>query len=162
MYPDGEGPGCIEINEATFLGIKQYGYTFEKDNKLIEKSVFAGIPRDSLSYEQIVELSEGKTLESTSKLRFYKSFSSLNIKIKEITVKIKRSNDKKLVGNKYMPIHVNVRSRDSIINKMLKILKKLNNNLGRTLKNPILVVIQFLFLRLLELINFTVYYIGIK
>ena len=107
-------------------------------------------------------MSEGKTLESTSKLRFYKSFSSLNIKIKEITVKIKRSNDKKLVGNKYMPIHVNVRSRDSIINKMLKILKKLNNNLGRTLKNPILVVIQFLFLRLLELINFTVYYIGIK
>ena len=54
-------------------------------------------------------------MESTSKLRFYKSFSSLNIKIKEISVKIKRSNDKKLVGNKYMPIHVNVRSRDSII-----------------------------------------------
>ena len=87
MYPDGEGPGCIEINEATFLGIKQQGYTFEKDNKLIDKSVFAGIPRDSLTYEQIVELSEGKTLESTSKLRFYKSFSSLNIKIKEITPK---------------------------------------------------------------------------
>ena len=151
MYPDGEGPGCIEINEATFLGIKQQGYTFEKDNKLIDKSVFAGIPRDSLTYEQIVELSEGKTLESTSKLRFYKSFSSLNIKIKEISVKIKRSNDKKLVGNKYMPTHVNVRSRDSIISpasppgqlcllggrdrdKRIIRLKKLKNNLGRTLR----------------------------
>ena len=39
----------IEIEEAIFLGIKQYGYKFEKDGKVIEKSVFAGVPRDSLS-----------------------------------------------------------------------------------------------------------------
>ena len=53
MSPGGEGPGCVNITEATFLGIKQYGYKFEKEGKVIERSVFAGVPRNSLTYTQI-------------------------------------------------------------------------------------------------------------
>ena len=127
--------GGINITEATFLGIKQYGYKFEKEGKVIEKSVFAGVPRDSLSYEQILELSEGKTLHTSSKLRFYKSFINLNIKVKEVSINIKANSDKKLIENKYLPLHINVRSKESIVNKVVKILNKINNNFSKLIKS---------------------------
>jgi hypothetical protein len=81
----------IEIKEATFLGIKQYGYTYEENNQLVEKSVFAGVARNSLTYQDILNLKNGGSIQSKNKLRFYKSFQTLNIKIKEVTVKIKKT-----------------------------------------------------------------------
>ena len=89
---------------------------------MVDKSVFAGVPRDSLSYEQIIELSEGKTLKSISRSRFYRSFVNLNIKIKEVSISITKTNDKKLIDNKYMPININLKSKENIIRKISKIL----------------------------------------
>ena len=51
------------INEAYFLGIKQYGYYyFDGDNK-IEKSVIAGVPSNSLEFEEIKKLFNESKLE---------------------------------------------------------------------------------------------------
>ena len=39
------------IGEAYFLGNKQYGYYYyDKNNNYVGKSVFAGIPRNSLTF----------------------------------------------------------------------------------------------------------------
>ena len=47
----------LMIKEAYFLGIKKYGYQYlDKDGNLITKSVFAGIERDSLTWEEIIKL----------------------------------------------------------------------------------------------------------
>jgi hypothetical protein len=113
----------INIKNATFLGIKQYGYQFEQNNNLIDKSIFAGVPRNSLAYSQILELKHGKTIESASKLRFYKSFLDLNIKIKEVNVKVKKNNSKVLVNNKYVPLNINLVNNKSLFNQVIKLLR---------------------------------------
>jgi hypothetical protein len=48
----------VLVKEAYFLGIKQYGYSFmDKDSRaVVNKSVFAGVKRDSLTLDQIKEL----------------------------------------------------------------------------------------------------------
>ena len=44
----------IIIQEACFVGPKKYGYWYyDKDGNRIEKSVFAGVPRNSLTFEEI-------------------------------------------------------------------------------------------------------------
>lgn len=51
------------IKEAYFLGIKKQGYQYvDKNNNLITKSVFAGIQRDSLTFDEVIKLSIGYTL----------------------------------------------------------------------------------------------------
>lgn len=120
----------VLIDNATFLGIKQYGYQYQQNNQFIEKSVFAGVPRDSFTSQQILELKNGNTIKSINKLRFYKSFQTLNIKIKEVSIVIKKNNGKTLVENKYIPENINIVSKDSVLSKTVKILRKL-----KTLKN---------------------------
>ena len=45
-----------------------------------------------------------------------------------------------LVDNKYRPLNINVRSKESIVSKVVKILRKLNSNLSKLVKplQPIL------------------------
>lgn len=63
------------IDKAYFLGIKQYGYQYtDKDNKLVNKSIFSGVERDSLPIESVISLFKGITLTNKVKTRFYKSF----------------------------------------------------------------------------------------
>lgn len=97
------------IDKATFIGIKQYGYTYtNKDGLTTEKSVFAGAPRNSLSYTTIQKLFEGETVPLAPQIRFFKSFSDLSIKIKEVNIDIKKNVNKPLIGNKYKPIKISV------------------------------------------------------
>lgn len=70
--------GKLIIKEATFLVNKQYGYTFEDNGQIVEKSVFAGCVRDSITYEDICKLNEGLSVDSKVKQRFYKSFINQN------------------------------------------------------------------------------------
>lgn len=58
-----------KINEAYFLGIKQYGYKYFDNNKLIEKSVFAGVSRDSLTFNDVKNIFNGKVLEINNNKR---------------------------------------------------------------------------------------------
>jgi hypothetical protein len=90
------------IDKAYFLGIKQYGYYYhDKNNQVIEKSVFAGVPRDSLTFENVKTIFNGGIIEKNIPIRFYKSFNSLNITIKNSKLKIKMNSKKRLVNNRY-------------------------------------------------------------
>ena len=54
--------GC-RISEAYFLGIKQYGYWYlDETGQRIEKSVWAGVPRDSISFQDMVNLFNHKII----------------------------------------------------------------------------------------------------
>jgi hypothetical protein len=96
----------LTIKEAYFLGIKKYGYTYLDNNKLITKSVFAGVERDSLTFEEIIKLFKGKKITKQISIRFYKSFNNLNIKISNTHITIQKSYDKELVNNKYIPLSI--------------------------------------------------------
>lgn len=102
------------IKEAYFLGIKKYGYQYlDENNQLITKSVFAGIHRDSLTIDEIVKLSQGFSLVKEIPLRFYKSLRFLSITINSTHLTISRSLDKKLVNNKYLPLHLETLNSDN-------------------------------------------------
>ena len=121
------------IEEAYFLGIKQYGYYYyDEENKRIEKSVFAGVTRNSLSFQEIREISKGKSLKKDIQNRFFKSFNNLDVRIKTTKLTIKQNNDKNLINNNYIPKHIKDLNHDLdnrtlfnyLKNKVLSILKK--------------------------------------
>jgi len=95
------------IQEALFLGLKKYGYWYlDKYNHKIEASVFAGVKRNSLTFNEIIDLYQGLTIHKTIDNRFYKSFNSLNISIKSANISITKSDRKVLVDNIYLPPHI--------------------------------------------------------
>lgn len=103
------------IKEAYFLGIKQYGYWYldDKGNR-IEKSVFAGVKRDSLTFDQILRLFKGEIISTLTEQRRFKSLKKLNITLKNITTHISFKPSKLLENNKYLPIRLN----NNIIKKL--------------------------------------------
>lgn len=59
------------ILEAYILGIKQYGYKYlSDDNKIITKSTFAGVSKDSLTFEEIIKLFNGESIVKYIPIRF--------------------------------------------------------------------------------------------
>jgi hypothetical protein len=97
----------LTIKEAYFLGIKKYGYQYlDKNNNLVTKSTFAGIEKNSLTFDEIIKLSKGEKLVKEIPLRFYKSFQNLSITIDSTHVTISRSLDKALINNFYLPLHL--------------------------------------------------------
>jgi hypothetical protein len=98
----------IVIQEACFVGPKKYGYWYiDKDGNRIEKSVFAGVPRNSLTFNQIKAIFNGEIVTINVDNRFFKSFKNLNIDIKNTFITIKNTNDKTLLNNEYFPIKIN-------------------------------------------------------
>lgn len=62
------------IKESLIFDIKKYGYWYIDDNnRKIEKSVIAGVPRDSISFEELRKLSNGEILTKELPIRFYTS-----------------------------------------------------------------------------------------
>jgi hypothetical protein len=105
-YMKDELKGLI-IKEAYFLGIKKYGFQYsDESGNLITRSTFAGIQRDSLTFDEIIKLAQGSTLVKEIPLRFYKSLKNLSINIDSTYVSITRSLDKHLINNNYIPIHL--------------------------------------------------------
>ena len=51
-----------------------------------EKSVFAGVPRNSLSYRDIIHMSKGGEIHVKPQTRFFKSFIHFNITIKHVNL----------------------------------------------------------------------------
>ena len=121
--------GCI-INEAYFLGIKQYGYHYiDNEGNRVYKSTFAGVPKNTISFEEIKDIHMGKSITKFVNSRFYKSFKDLSITIKnDVKVILSRSNEKHLINNTYLPLKVNNLRIDSLFfnklkRKCLKLLK---------------------------------------
>ena len=122
------------IKEAYFLGIKEYGYYYtDENNNRVEKSTFAGIPKNSLSFQEIINIHNGETIIKHIPIRFYKSFKDLSINIKSnIEIQLNRVNNKKLVNNLYIQPQINFPLNkfslfDLIKNKILILIKKYFN-----------------------------------
>jgi hypothetical protein len=132
------------IEEAYFLGIKQYGYTYRDMvngdiYQYIEKSVFAGVPRNILNLKEIKSIFDGDTIKKQIPLRFYKNFKDLSIKIKsDLEMVLTRSNDKQLINNQYIPMNIDNLNHDNL-------------SLFNKLKNKILKLFKFIFLILKSL-----------
>lgn len=103
------------ISEAYFFGIKKYGFKYtDNEGNIINKSVFAGIERDSLSWSKIETLAKDDILIIPQKENFVKTISDLNIQIikPEVNSNIKISKfssspyEKKLNSNNYIPIEL--------------------------------------------------------
>jgi DNA polymerase elongation subunit (family B) len=95
------------IKKAYFFGIKKYGFI---DNNDQIHSVFSGIERNSLSWDEIELISKGITIMKSSPPRFFKNISDLNIKIKhDLKTAVEFNPRKKLSRNKYLPIYINIK-----------------------------------------------------
>ena len=124
------------ISKAIFLGIKQYCYQYFNEGKeLVTKTVFAGVKRDTLTYDDFVNLSQGKEIHINNGNRFHRSLSKFTIQIKESNITIKQNVNKTLINNEYLPLNINLTSKNffnkiyifnkilNIFNKLIKILK---------------------------------------
>ena len=108
------------------MGIKQYGYWYlNSKGERIVKTVFAGVTRDSLTFEQIVSMLNGAEITVQNKDRFFKSLNKLTIQIKSTQTIIKQNTNKKLVNNEYLPIHIyyGVEVDNLFINLLVSVLK---------------------------------------
>jgi len=95
------------IKKAYFLGIKKYGYI---DNNNITHSVFSGVQRNSLTWNEIELIAKGITIEKQSPAKYYKNLENLNINIKNnLKTSIQFNTRKVLANNKYLPISINVK-----------------------------------------------------
>jgi hypothetical protein len=114
------------IQEAYFLGIKQYGYKYLNNNQIIEKSTFAGVPKNSLTFNEIIKLFNGDILIKLIPIRFFKSIINLEINIKPTKITIKKNSNKKLLNNIYLPINIfNLNNSLDNRSKFIKISNKI-------------------------------------
>lgn len=95
------------IQEAYFFGVKQYGYWFLDDfNNKIEQSVFAGVTRNSISFEDVKRIFNGGVFIHKGVLRFFKSFKDLNITIKHVDISVSKNSGKLLINNVFIPTEI--------------------------------------------------------
>jgi DNA polymerase type B, organellar and viral len=96
--------GVEKISEAYFIGPKEYALKII--NKKGEEKIFttfAGVKKDSLTWNQILQIVKGEEVIVKSYNRFYRSFQALTIKIKnEVEIKIKAKPNKVLKDNNYL------------------------------------------------------------
>lgn len=96
------------IDKAYFLGIKQYGYAYKDlGGNTLNKSVWAGITRDILSFEILADIANGATHHIVTEKRFFRDFSNLDIAIKPVNIKVTDNREKLLVDNQYYPACIN-------------------------------------------------------
>jgi len=108
------------IKQGYFLGIKKYGY-IDENNEV--HSIFSGIERNSLSWNEIVQIANGFTVIKQSRVRFFKNLISLNITIKNsLETSIIFNPRKKLINNLYQPLKINNNILITV-NYYLKIIK---------------------------------------
>ena len=92
------------INEAYFVGPKKYGYYLINELGIKkEYSVFSGVPRNSLTFNEVKDIFEGKIITKTINNRFFKSIQTLDITIKDTIISIKNDYNKTLINNIYYP-----------------------------------------------------------
>ena len=124
--------GC-QIKKAYFLGIKKYGYV-DSNGKI--HSIFSGVERDSLTWNEIEQVANGFTIMKNSSVKFFKSFNNLNITIQNnLKTSIEFRTRKLNINNKYLPIKINIKTFVKfhyyfriIINKIIKIINKYGIN----------------------------------
>lgn len=96
--------GVETISEAYFIGPKEYALKiFNKENEEIVFTTFAGVKKDYLTWDQILQIVKGETIEVKSYNRFYRNFKNLTVRVKdEVEIKIKANPNKILKDNDYL------------------------------------------------------------
>jgi len=90
------------IDLACFLGNKKYGLSYtDYDGKIQHLTVFAGAKRDSLTFNEIMLMSQGKTVHKLYDDVFFKDFRKMEITIKPRELDLKMSTSKNLFNNFY-------------------------------------------------------------
>jgi len=120
------------IKKGYFLGVKKYGY-LDDNNKT--HSIFSGVERNSLTFNEIEQIAKGVSLTKPSTAKFYKNINNLNIIIKEsLQTTISYNTRKTLLNNKYLPIRINIKFLikidfyfRTIKNKILNLINKFDN-----------------------------------
>ena len=125
------------FEEATFLGIKQYGYWYNENGERKERSIFAGVKRNSLSYEDITKLSQSENVPVQHQSRFFKSLNNLSIKIKTVDIHITKNNPKALINGKYVAPHVELLNNSSYIFNVKKALLTLRLRIQKKIANQL-------------------------
>jgi hypothetical protein len=128
------------IAEAYFIGppTVKYGYyiidSISRRGERKEYSVFSGVPRNSLTFAEVKSIYEGQTVTKNIPNRFYKSFTDLNITIKNTSITIVakgiNTNDKVLVNNTYLPPKLH----NGFHNSFVIMLNKFKNLIIKNLK----------------------------
>lgn len=117
------------IKKAYFLGIKKYGYL---DDNNFTHSIFSGIERNSLTWNEIEQIANGVSLIKHSPTRFYKNLNNLNIIIKEsLETTITFNTRKTLLNNKYLPIKININFLITLDYYLILIKKRIINILKK-------------------------------
>ena len=94
----------ILVDRAYFIGIKQYGYTYkDQDGNKQDKSIWAGVTRDTIPFEIIESIAKGNTHKVLAENRFYRDLVNLNILIKDVEITLKDNKEKILLKNNYLP-----------------------------------------------------------
>ncbi len=70
--------------------------------------MWAGIERDSLSFDEIRKLARGEVIKKTSKPIFFRNMTDLTLSISPVTANIKRATGKEIMNNEYKPQVVNL------------------------------------------------------
>lgn len=117
------------ISQGLFLGIKQYGYIIDDT----DKSVFAGVPRNTIKFSELKAIASGETLNKKVNNKFIKSMKDLKMKILSSNLNIKANNEKILINNRYYPITVNIPANYSNTNKLLRIFKGILRIINRVI-----------------------------
>lgn len=95
------------IQQAYFLGIKQYGYWLkDPQGQHQERSVFAGVPRNAVTWPEIQSLYQGggqATITKQIPQVFHHNLSELKIEIHPTQLTLAFNPDKQLINNHYLP-----------------------------------------------------------
>jgi hypothetical protein len=126
--------GVETIAAATFVGLKKYGIrVIDKDGNIRDSSTFAGVPKDTLTFDEVNSIHNGIPLVKNLKDRFSKSFNTLNIKTQtNVKLEISNKRDKELINNEYIPKTVHFSEKqdfdskliDKLVNRHLRMKKK--------------------------------------
>lgn len=127
MFKD-ELDGCV-IQEIFVLGIKQYGFWYlDKQGNRVERSVWAGYTRDSISFEEIRGIFNGKKITKVVDNRFFRSLEDLTVTIKPVKLTLQFKPQKVLVNNEYLAPTVGIDNNDPILKRLEQVIERVKNS----------------------------------
>ena len=127
MFKD-ELNGCV-IKEIYVLGIKQYGFWFiNKSGERVERSVWAGYTRDSISFAEIKDIFKGKKITKVVDNRFFRSLEDMTVVIKPVKLTLQFKPSKVLVRNNYLAPTIGLDQKDPILKKLEILINKIKNS----------------------------------
>lgn len=84
------------------------------------------MPKNSLSFNDIIKLVNGEKIIREIPIRFFKSLKNLSINIKPTKITITANSNKKLINNIYLPLHIiNLNHKLDNRSKLIKFINKI-------------------------------------